>query len=558
MMQFLQASDTALLVQTDSLEEAVELNLAWRHVDCVRELVPGASTVLVHFDPARITVPELVARLRAVETSGTSSGPRRHIIVPVTYDGEDLTEVAELLGLSEQALVARHLEAEWTVAFSGFAPGFGYAKSADPLFDVPRRTSPRTRVPAGAVGLAGVFTGIYPRESPGGWQLIGHTREALWDINRDPPALMAPGTVVRFQRESRGAVVLSSKPAKDHHDDAVAHGDAVGSDATGDQPTAAQACVPVGGNAVTVIRAGLQMLVQDMGRSGHAALGVSTSGAADGTAMDDANRAVGNPAGSPVLECVGAVELEYHGAAGVGVVTGAQGHMRLLAPDGTQHRVEAGVPFAVQSGDHLSLDYPGRGLRYVVTFRGGLEAQTALGSAAADTLAGMGPAPLRAGDHVALGQPSSAPYAVDPSPVERHLPAPGDTVELAITLGPRHDWFTPSALHTLVQQEWEVTAESDRVGLRLRGDVALERRITGELPSEGAVTGAIQVPAEGQPVLFLPDHPLTGGYPIVGAVTREHLDLAAQLPPGVRVRFRVRETEHRELRQGVAEQGESR
>ena len=115
----------------------------------------------------------------------------------------------------------------------------------------------------------------------------------------------------------------------------------------------------------------------------------------------------------------------------------------------------------------------------------------------------------------------------------------GSLVELAIVLGPRDDWFTPAALQTLTSREWSVTARSDRVGVRLQGDVALERTRDGELPSEGAVTGAIQVPPDGQPVLFLPDHPLTGGYPIIGAVIDRDLDRAGQLPPGARIRFRV-------------------
>ena len=124
----------------------------------------------------------------------------------------------------------------------------------------------------------------------------------------------------------------------------------------------------------------------------------------------------------------------------------------------------------------------------------------------------------------------------------RALPAPGELVELEITLGPRDDWFTAAALATLAAQEWTATPRSDRVGIRLEGAVPLERSVGGELPSEGAVTGAIQVPPDGQPVLFLPDHPLTGGYPIIGALTDRSLDLAGQLPPGARVRFIVKET----------------
>jgi allophanate hydrolase subunit 2 len=156
-------------------------------------------------------------------------------------------------------------------------------------------------------------------------------------------------------------------------------------------------------------------------------------------------------------------------------------------------------------------------------------------------LAGLGPVPLVDGDEIALADPRIAPCAVEPHPVRRDLPAAGETATLRITLGPRDDWFAAEAIHTLTAGEWEVTPRSDRVGIRLRGQEPLVRAVRGELQSEGAVTGAIQVPPDGQPVLFLPDHPLTGGYPVIGAVVDRDLDLAAQLPPGARVRFRISE-----------------
>ena len=251
--------------------------------------------------------------------------------------------------------------------------------------------------------------------------------------------------------------------------------------------------------------------------------------------MRDANRAVGNDRRAAVLEIVGAVALRFHGE-GVAVVTGAVGELSLTAADGYPRSIAHGAPFATADGDELTIEHPTHGLRCVVGVRGGVDAASVLGSRASDTLAGLGPELLTAGDVVAVG--AAGIHAVDPIPYPRVLPAPGDLVELDITWGPRDDWFTASALETLTTQEWVVTSRSDRVGIRLHGDVPLERANTAELPSEGAVTGAIQVPADGQPVLFLPDHPLTGGYPIIGALTDRCLDLAGQLPPGVRVRFR--------------------
>jgi KipI family sensor histidine kinase inhibitor len=118
--------------------------------------------------------------------------------IPVTYDGPDLADVARLTGLGEREVVEAHTGSTWRVAFGGFAPGFGYLVGGDPRLEVPRREESRTTVPAGAVGLAGTFSGVYPRESPGGWQLIGTTSAPMWDLDRDPPALLVPGAVVRF------------------------------------------------------------------------------------------------------------------------------------------------------------------------------------------------------------------------------------------------------------------------------------------------------------------------------------------------------------------------
>ncbi|MDF2509049.1 MAG: allophanate hydrolase, partial [Microbacterium sp.] len=291
--------------------------------------------------------------------------------------------------------------------------------------------------------------------------------------------------------------------------------------------------------AIEVVRPSLQLLVQDAGRPGYAALGVSASGAADRRAMHDANRAVGNANAAAVLESVGGAVLRFRGA-GVAAVAGAFGSLTLEDSDGAVRPIAHGAPFATADGDELTLGHPERGLRYVIAARGGLDAEAALGSRAADTLAGLGPEALTAGAVLTLG--GHGQHAVEPTVVPRDLPAPGELVDLEITLGPRDDWFTAAALTTLTAQEWTVTPRSDRVGNRLEGAAPLERTRGGELPSEGAVTGAIQVPPDGQPVLFLPDHPLTGGYPIIGALTDRSLDLAGQLAPGVRLRFTVKES----------------
>jgi len=166
----------------------------------VVDVVPAARTVLVTVASAdRLpAVREAIGRLTPIPTG---AGPEQPVIeLPTVYDGPDLDEVARLTGLNVEEVAAAHARSEWTVAFTGFAPGFGYLTGGDPRLDVPRRASPRTRVPAGSVGLAGVYSGVYPRRSPGGWQLIGRTDVRLFDVDRDPPALLAPGRRVRFVR----------------------------------------------------------------------------------------------------------------------------------------------------------------------------------------------------------------------------------------------------------------------------------------------------------------------------------------------------------------------
>ncbi|MDT0156056.1 urea amidolyase family protein [Microbacterium sp. ARD32] len=548
-MRILTASDRALLVEAADLDEAMRLNLAWDGLPGVIERVPGARTVLVRFDPLRVSAQQLASLLESTRADAEHVPHLREVTVPVRYDGEDLAEVAGLLGVSADEIVNRHLAAEWRVAFSGFAPGFGYAVGRDPLFDVPRRSSPRTRVPAGSVALAGYFTGVYPRESPGGWQLIGRTDAVMWDVDRDPPALLSPGTLVRFERAARAVAVVAGSAAENGDEQASSrrvagrHAEQASDRLRSPQaiPRRAQPWGITGVRSIEVLRPSPQLLVQDAGRPGHAALGVSASGAADRTALRDANRAVGNGARAAALESVGGCALRFRGD-GVAAVAGAVGELSVTDAAGVTRAIPHGAPFAVADGDELEIGHPDRGLRYVIAVRGGIFAAAALGSRASDTLGGLGPAPLTAGDIVVVG--ADAANAVDPFSLPRELPESGDLVELEITLGPRDDWFTETALEALTGQEWVVTPRSDRVGIRLHGEASLQRSVDGELPSEGAVDGALQVPPDGQPVLFLPDHPLTGGYPIIGALTDRCLDLAGQLPPGARIRFRVVDARH--------------
>lgn len=199
-MRVLPTGEHALLIELADLAEvrAFADALARTPIAGVGEIVPAARTVLLLTDPGTDlrTVAAAAADLELADTS--TPEPADPITLPVRYDGADLADVANLTGLAEAAVIAVHTEQIWTVAFCGFAPGFAYLVGENDVLHVPRRDSPRTAVPAGSVGLAGEFTGAYPRTSPGGWQLIGHTDEPLWDVAHEPPALLRPGVRVRF------------------------------------------------------------------------------------------------------------------------------------------------------------------------------------------------------------------------------------------------------------------------------------------------------------------------------------------------------------------------
>lgn len=201
--------DQALLLEFDDTAEVLAWTDALRGADLpgVLDIVPASRTVLVKLASPRYreATRMRVAKLRIDPTDvqiAAAPGQRPDVVLDVVYDGADLEEVARLTGMSPDEVVAAHTATSLRVGFGGFAPGFAYLIGGDPRLHVPRRAEPRTRVPAGSVALAGEFGGVYPRESPGGWQLIGHTDAVMWDIDREPPALLVPGMVVQF-REAR-------------------------------------------------------------------------------------------------------------------------------------------------------------------------------------------------------------------------------------------------------------------------------------------------------------------------------------------------------------------
>lgn len=520
-MRFLPVSLTVLLVELADLDETLALfaSLSADPVEGIEDMVPAARTLMIRFRPETLTAERLAGEIATRDLSARIAPSDELVEIPVRYDGEDLEDVAELTGLSVEDVIRRHTESTFTVAFCGFAPGFGYLVGGDPALQVPRRQSPRTRIPAGSVALAGAFSGVYPQASPGGWQIIGTTREKMWDLSRDPPALLQPGYRVRFFDLEKKSVPAFAARTKAPHDRSTG--------------------LTAGGLTLKVLTAPMPALFQDLGRFGQTGQGVSSSGALDRGALQAANRVVGNALGTPCLEIIlGGFSFETSGRA-VMALTGAPCPVSIRDACGRTISAETYQPISLEPGDVVTLGHAPRGMRSYLTIRGGFHVKPVLGSASTDTLAVVGPAPVTAGTVLTVENEAGplASVSLTETPAFE-FPASGEVVTLDVIMGPRSDWFTEAGIANLSGQLWQVTPQSNRVGIRLSGETALERKDKAELPSEGTATGAIQVPHSGQPVLFLADHPLTGGYPVIGTVAEYHLDLAGQIPVNAQIRFR--------------------
>ncbi len=518
-MRFLPASLTTILVELADLDQTLALfaSLEANPIKGIEETVPAARTLMIRFTPADISAEELACEIATRDLSAKIVPSDKLVEIPVRYDGEDLADVAELTGLSVEEVIRRHTESEFTVAFCGFAPGFGYLVGGDPALHVPRRQSPRTRIPAGSVALAGAFSGVYPQNSPGGWQILGTTPLKMWDIGRDPGAILQPGYRVRFfdMAKSGKEVEAAETPL-------------VGVDVRSTSNSA----------RFEVLSAPIPAIFQDLGRFGQTGQGVSASGALDRSSFNAANRIVGNPVNTACLELtLGGFSFKSTTRAVIGVA----GAPCVITVEGASCSFETGTytPISLEPGDVVKFGNPAKGMRSYLAVRGGFDVAPVLGSAATDTLAVVGPEAIVAGSVLELRNDKSGLSSVSIHELPAFdLPSSGDTVTLDIVYGPRTDWFTQKGVETLTSQLWQVTPQSSRVGIRLAGDEPLERRDSAELPSEGTATGAIQIPHSGQPVLFLADHPLTGGYPVVGAVAEYHLDLAGQIPINAKIQFR--------------------
>jgi len=475
----------------------------------VEDVVVGSRSVTVIADPVAADLDAMAHALARLAPPPATGAPSRVAEVAVVFDGPDLDEVAALAGLDRGEVIAQLTRAELDVAFVGFLPGFAYLEGLAPsLARVPRRRTPRPRVAAGSVALGGGFAGIYPQASPGGWHLVGRTAFRLFDPAHPPFATLRPGDRVRLRPDDgRGGPL--PQPGGTVHDRGGRRGGR--------------------GGTIVVEEPGLLSTVQDLGRIGVAALGVPRAGAACPVELRAGNRLLGNADDAPGIEVTArGPTLRFDGPAHVAVVGAPEARL-----DGLRVAPDTVIP--VEAGQVLAVGATGGGLRAYVAVAGGIAEPPVLGSASSDVLTGLGPGPLRRGDVLATGSPGRLRGTMRRTgPL---LPPPaGGPRRVRILAGP--DAVAATSLSTLSATTWEVTAESDRMGLRLRGATTVVAPSAG-IPSRAVVTGAVQVPADGAPVVLLCDHATVGGYPVVATVVSADLGVVGACRPGDRLRLEL-------------------
>ena len=525
--QILPFGDSAWLVEVESVDDAQQLagrlqqEVGGRPPAAIGDIVVGFRSVVVHVDPLTNDPEHLRRWLAGFEESrregsepDNPTAPRDPIDIPTIFDGPDLREVATAAGLTADAVIDLLTGCHLRVAFLGFSPGFPYLVGLPPALEgIQRRATPRASVPQGSVALAGGFAAIYPQPTPGGWMLVGRTSLPLFDPEVAPYARLQAGDIVCF-RQAVGAEAVNG----------------VGAD-RGRLPAARPPRRAQSPRFIEVVDPGLLSLVEDGGRTSVASIGIPDAGPADPDSMRLANRLVGNPDDAAVIEVTArGPTLRFRGDAHIAVVAVASDALDLTL-DG--HVVAADTVVPVKNGQTVSVSQLRRGLRAYLGIAGGIEIPTVVGSRSSDVLSGLGPGPLMAGDQLDLGAPGHPRGFLTPDRSDGQASKP--TV-IRVIEGPHA--FGAGELEAFCTTGWTVADTSNRVGLRL-STPGHGLSSTGPIESTGTVTGAVQVPPDGQPIVLMPDHATVGGYPIIACVITADLARLGQARGGDYLEFEL-------------------
>jgi KipI family sensor histidine kinase inhibitor len=535
------AGDQALVVEIgdridDTVNErvhALALALARRQIAGIVDLVPTYRSLLVNYDPLRIAFDALTS---AVTEAAASLAPDavpapQRVDIPTCYGGQygpDLPFVAEHNHLAEHEVVAIHASGTYRVFMMGFSPGFAYLGGMSSRIATPRLQTPRTSIPAGSVGIAQQQTGIYPIESPGGWQLIGRTPVRLFDPARMPPTLVEPGDVIRFVAidEERYREMERIASAGATRRVAPTPGSADLGPRTSD--LGRRGGCPV----IEVIDAGALTTVQDLGRYGFQRYGVPVSGAMDAFALRIANLLVGNAEDAAALEMtVTGPQIEVLDDTVI-ALAGADMQPRI---DDLPAPTWRAVPVA--KGAILSFRGLRAGARAYLAVAGGIDVPFVLGSRSTylrSHFGGFEGRALQPGDRLFRGAASTSiearamPASWSPTYVGSH--------RVRVVPGPQDDLFTTRGMQTLVGSAYTIGSQSDRMGYRLEGP-RVEHAGAADILSDGTPAGAVQVAGDGMPLVLLADRGTTGGYAKIGTVISVDLPRLAQSRPDDRIFF---------------------
>jgi KipI family sensor histidine kinase inhibitor len=456
----------------------------------ILDIVPAFGDTAVHFDPTQISLDEVSNWLDSNSTRGkVTSGAANVVEIPVAYGGDlgpDLDAVAKHAGLSADEVIRRHVAAEYVVGALGFQPGFGYLEGLPAELHTPRRGTPRTAVPAGAVGIGGPYTAVYPQASPGGWNLIGQTPLVMFAENRDAPSLLRYGDRVRFR-------TINTKEFKRL---AAAN------------PIAKPIELSVDHPLLRVISPGVQSTLQGLPRYGQQHLGVTPGGAMDTASLRLANLLIGNDPSvtaieatlmGPVLEAIKPVTL---------ALTGAVPTARCVT---------------LRAGEQLDLRRLTAGARAYIALPGGFSGHVGRTLAQDDLLDSQ-------------NQPTKEPSHAVLAGAGRRRGLTENITTLHLLRGPQADLFDEEAWRRFLTSSYRVAPQSSRMGVRLEGPELLVKS-AAEMPSQPVCTGAIQVPPDGQPIVLGADRQTLGGYPVIAAIISADWPLLGQLAPGDNVRF---------------------
>ena len=560
-IRFYRAGDRAILaVLGDEIREDIndrvgDLYQALRaeRDPALVEAVPSYAAVLVHYRPEMRSYEAMCSYL--TDLSGRVGGQRerapRTVVIPVCYGlhfGPDLWEMEEKLAMSREEIIRLHTERDYRIYMMGFLPGFVYLGGLDERLFYPRLAKPRMRIEAGAVGIAGQQTGVYPFVSPGGWRIIGNTPLNMYDPDNPELAGLGPGDRIRFQPISVDEwYELKRKVAR--------QGNASGERSHADVSPAADGAGSPQAKAfgLKVLQPGALTTVQDGGRCGGQAQGMTESGAMDRRSYARANRLLGNDPHAAVLELTlvgGAYEV-----LGDGWIALTGGDLQACLNDAPLPMDQAAP---VKAGDRLRFGMARKGLRAYLALTGGIDVPEVAGSRATNLKVGIGGLAgrkLRTGDVLWAGETAGSRTALvevastsagataalqdQEVPVlqelERRTDADGVTA-IRFLYGPQDDRFPETLKERFTESVYTISEASDRMGYRLEGPTLLPEGGT-DILSDGICFGSIQVPSDGKPIVLMADHQTTGGYAKIATVISPDLPLLAQMGPGAKIRF---------------------